>query len=271
MRLLLFVVLFATTAQAEAGLSYLGLCHPQFNCAGVLYSFRDRPIVTGWLENSFGPSCACGERLLKDPRRKVIRVHLANGPCLRNRRCGKHEVFYGETIRTANRKVLRRDLTLLNKFKAVAERFKERLKYNRGGLTCYVSPCLECDLSNNARRVLLRITSHILPNCLRVDNPLNYKCIQGNICEQHGDKPNVVKPCIADLDGTDGKAVDISDYRRRTIQCDMRLYWELGYNCIRPGAFIDPSKRVCSYPISEYRNARRKLCSLSSSQSCDIF
>jgi len=267
MRLLLLVVLFATTAQAEAGISYLGLCHPQFKCSGVLKSFEGKPIVTGWLENTFGESCACGEKLLKQKKRKVIRVHLSNSPCLRNRRCGKHEVFAGETVNSASRKIIRKDPKLIGKYVAVAQRFKARLEQSRGGLACYVSPCLECDLSNRARRVLFRITRDILPGCVLVDSVHKHTCLQGFTCEQHGDKPRFTNACIADLDGIDGKAVDLRDYRKRTISCDMRLYWEPWLNCIREGPFIEPTKRVCRYPLSHYKKIRRRLWSLSSTQS----
>lgn len=270
MRTLLLLVLLTTTVQAEPGVSFLGLCHPEFSCRGVLETFRGRPIVTGWLENSFGESCECGERILRQRKEKVLRVHIANSPCLRNRRCGKHEIFAGETVASADRKVRRRNPRLLKKYSDTVERLAARVAQARGGLTLYVSPCLECDLSASARRVLFRITQDVLPNAILVDSVYNHACLLGKVCEKHGDKPGLIRPCIADLDGIDGKAVDLKAYRRATMACDIRYYWEPWLNCIRSGGFVEPSERNCRYPMSKFYQIRERLCSLSSSRSCDI-
>lgn len=265
----LFLILTTISASAEAGISYLGLCHPNFDCTGVLESFRGRPIVTGWIENTFGASCECGERILRQRKEKIIRVHLTNSPCLRNGRCGKHEVFAGLTVASADRKIRQKNPRILRKFRAVAERFKARLDNARGGLTCYVSPCLECDLSANARRVLFRITEDILPNCVLVDSVHNRECLLGKVCEKHGDNPGLSRPCIADLDGVDGKEVDLRKYRRATIDCDVRYYWEPWLNCIKLGKFVEPIERACQYPRRKFTQIKDRLCSLSSYRLCD--
>ena len=141
--LILVSAITCSVARAEVGLSYLALCHKSWPCGPSLNAFHGLPVIrTGWIEHTFGSECECAKRLLNDPRPKEIRVHLSNGPCLRNRRCGPYEVFAGETIASANRKVIRGDKRLLKKFKLVALRFKKRLVESRGGVTCYVSRCL---------------------------------------------------------------------------------------------------------------------------------
>lgn len=259
MRVLLVLLLWMAVARAEVGASFLGLCNPSFPCGRIIQTFKSRPIVTGWLEGSFGESCKCGDRILRQNKPKTIRVHLLNGPCMRNKRCGKHEYFYGLTPHRASRRLRRRDPELIQRYTDIVLRFKQRLEQSRGGLTCYVSPCLECDLSNPARRVLFRITSDLLPDCVLVDNPHSYRCLQGKTCEQHGKTITISKPCIADLDGIDGNEVDFAAYRRSNVRCDMVLYWEPWMNCIRPGNFVDPVARDCKYPQAKFTRLRRTI------------
>ena len=142
---ILILALVTTCSQASAApaLSYLGLCQKSWPCEKSLSAFKGQSVIrTGWLERTFGSKCPCAERLLNDRRPKEIRVHLSNGPCLRNKRCGPYEVFYGETIATANRKVKAGDKKLLDKFVAVAKQLDGRLAKSKGELTCYVSPML---------------------------------------------------------------------------------------------------------------------------------
>jgi hypothetical protein len=263
-RSLVVVLLMATTAAAEAGPSYLGICSPTWNCTATIQSYKGQPsIVTGWLENTFAADCACGDRILQLPQEKIGRWHIANGPCLRNRRCGKYEIFAGLSVERANRKVGRRDGVLLKKFRTVTLRLKRRLEAAKGGLTCYVSPCLECDLRDSNRRTLGSIVSKYLPYCTLVDSTYREECLRGSVCEFHGDEPKVTNPCIADLDGVDGKVVDLRQYRRDTLSCDLRYYWEPWYNCIRSAKFVDPRARDCRYPGSKFRETGKRLWRLS--------
>lgn len=251
------LILFISSAQAEGGVSYLGLCSSTWNCKDVLATWQDQPkIVTGWIENSFGESCACANKILADPRPKVIRVHLTNSPCMRNKRCGKHEVLAKETAKTASAKILRRDPVLMRKFRKVLTRFKQQIK-PAVNLTCYVSPCLECDLYAPARKVLFGLVSRRLPSCVPVDNSYKQRCLPNTVCEKHGADPKLSQPCIADLDGEDGKGVDLAAYKANTKDCLVRYYWTGWMNCIASGAFVDPLKRNCNYPRKLMRKVGR--------------
>ena len=261
----LVVLLFtATTALADAGPSFLGICSPTWNCNATLKTYEGKKtIVTGWLENTFAEDCPCGERILQLDAPKVGRWHIANSPCLRNRRCGRYEIFAGLSVERANRKVERRDAALLKKFRTVTLRLKKRLEAARGGLACYVSPCLECDIRDSGRRTLGALVSKYLPGCTIVDSPYRRKCLPGAVCELHGSEPEFSGPCIADLDGEDGKTVDIRAYRRRTLSCDIRYYWEPWYNCIQPGGFVDPRARNCKAPQRKFTETDKRIWRLS--------
>lgn len=248
----ILILAIATTCSVvradNAGLSYLAMCHPKWPCKTSLAAFKELPVIrTGWLEQTFGEECPCVDRLLRDKRDKIIRVHIANGPCLRNGRCGRYEIFSGFTIASANRDIKRAKSRIVARFTKVISRLQERLAKSRGGLTCYVSPVLESDLDEQARTILHNLTASYLPSCTLVDNPLRGKCIRGTVCEKHGPNPRLSKPCIADLDGIDAQTISVPKFLRKTKACDMSLIWSVGLNCNghHSPTFIDPRKRDC--------------------------
>lgn len=251
--LTLTAVLLTSISSARAqnvGLSYLALCHKSWPCEESLSAFDGVPIIrTGWLENTFNSACPCGDKVLSDPRPKAIRVHLANGPCLRNNRCGSYEVFAGETVASANRKVRRGDKRLMQKFGRVVNRFAKRLENTRGVLSCYVSPVLESDLDERARRILLDYVGIRLPACRLVDSIVRGRCIKGTLCEKHGDRPSLPNACIADLDGAFLPEVSVPDYLQLTKKCDISYIWDVGFNCNQWNVpFKDPRARSCAKP-----------------------
>jgi hypothetical protein len=249
-------------ARAEVALSYLGMCHKTWPCQSSLKAFnRVAVIKTGWLEGTFAEDCQCADTLLQDPRPKVIRVHLTNGACLRNRRCGRYEVWAGETIASGDKKVRERNVRLLARYRKAVKVFRDRLSRSQGGLTCYVSPVLESDYGRPARRVLRSITHRYLPSCAHVDSVLRGHCLKGSICEKHGPEPGLHAPCISDLDGIPVEAISLQAFLRATDQCDLRFVWTGGFNCnpYSQGRFIDPRERDCSVPRGYFRLFNRVL------------
>jgi len=244
----LFLALLPLTATAIPN-SLLGMCHKKWDCERTENLFK-HTIVTGWVESTFGEKCACADKLLSSPKPKVIRVHLVNSICMRNRRCGRYELFYGETRVSASRKIIRGDKRILEGFNRILERAAVRIETSKGNLRCYISPCLECDLSASARRILLDLVSARLPNCVLVDNPHRQSCLEGYVCESHGESPKVRKPCIVDMDGVDGRLLNVKSWVEKYRSCDLRFYWEPWMNCNTAvgGRFVDPRKRVCRFP-----------------------
>lgn len=259
MRWLLLTLLVAVEAQAAP--SFLALCHKDWNCNATvkLYEGQDT-IIAGWLEKTFAPDCKCADRLLSDPRDKVVRVHLVNSPCMRNKRCGRSEVLWGYNKVSASRAVSKPRSRLNRRFNVVLHKAKRRLQ-EIDGLTCYISPCLECDLNGRARGLLADRVSAAMPNCILVDNPHGDRCLAGSVCETHGGNPPAVAPCIVDMDGTDGRTLDVADWARRYQHCDIRYYWEPYMNCIR-GAFVNPRLRDCKYGNRYFVKTKEILCRL---------
>ena len=266
---ILFLVASSFIAQTHATPSFLGLCHPEWNCNQTLQTLSGYRIKTGWLENTFGSRCKCADRLLQDAREKILRVHLVNSPCMRNNRCGRYELLYDETARSASKKIIRGNRRILQKFRRTVLRLKRRIERAKGNVKLYVSPCLECDLNGRARRSLLSIVAGIMPSAILVDNPYRQRCIRGVVCEKHGINPKLSAPCIVDLDGVDGGVVDIKSWLQRYSHCELQYYWNYEMNCIR-GSFIDPRKRQCRYGSDYFDNLRRTLCQYYSDLSSGI-
>lgn len=246
--LALTITCSVTSAQTPAA-SYLAMCQKNWPCDASIKAFNELSVLRfGWLEKTFGGKCPCVDKLLQDEREKVVRIHVANGPCMRNRRCGRYEIFSGYTIASANRDIKRGTGKITGRYLKVLKRLQARLAKVRGGFTCYVSPVLESDLDGQAREILHRLTAAYLPACTLVDNPLRGSCLRGYVCERHGPSPGLKAPCIADLDGIDAKEVSVPEYLRQTKSCDMSFIWSLGLNCNshHSQAFIDPRKRDCA-------------------------
>ena len=261
--LILGIVTTCSVASAQSpGLSYLAMCNPTWECGQSIAAFKGvKTIRTGWLEGSFGNACKCADALLRDKRPKEVRIHLANGPCMRNRRCGRHEVFHGYTVASANRAIKRGDKKIIDRFQRVTQRVIERLAKSRGPLTCYVSPVLESDNDIEARKILHRLAGAYLPNCTLVDNPLRGKCLRGAVCERHGPTPGLAAPCIADLDGSSARTNSVASFMGATRDCDMSLIWTPELNCNEEGStrFVDPSKRNCAHPGANWGQLARWL------------
>jgi hypothetical protein len=248
---ILSLALTITCSSARAqnvALSYLGMCHPKWPCEKSIQAFDGLPVIRfGWLEQTFGEQCPCVDKLLQDERPKEVRVHIANGPCLRNKRCGRYEVFAGETIGSAQRAIKATKPAIIRKYVRILDRLRSRLAKSRGALTCYVSPVLESDFDGRTRKILHSLTASYLPSCTLVDNPLRGNCIRGVVCERHGPNPGLTSPCIADLDGIDANEISVPKFLRNTKACDMSFVWSVGLNCNghHGQTFIDPRKRDC--------------------------
>ena len=248
---ILSLALTITCSSARAqnvALSYLGMCHPKWQCEKSIQAFDGLPVIRfGWLEPTFGEQCPCVDKLLQDERPKEVRLHIANGPCLRNKRCGRYEVFAGETIGSAQRGVRAAKPAIIRKYVRILDRLRSRLAKSRGALTCYVSPVLESDFDGRTRKINHSLTASYLPSCTLVDNPLRGNCIRGVVCERHGPNPGLTSPCIADLDGIDANEISVPKFLRNTKACDMSFVWSVGLNCNghHSQTFIDPRKRDC--------------------------
>ena len=254
------VLLFAVNAQAQTnhGISALGLCSIRFDCEGFLESFPANSVIrTGWLDNTFGDDCPCAAKLLSKPQRKIVRVHLLNGPGLRNRRLGDYEVLAGEAVASAEGKILKKDPQLL-------ARYRERLNKLRllfaGAVNTelLLSACLENNFSKGARQVLHDEALQVFPSVRLVDNPLRDSCISGLICEFHGTPGQKRPPYIVDTDGLDLTEIDLIKLSNEHKSALFVLAWAHGSNgSLGKGPFKDPRVRT-DYTVGPQWNPFRE-------------
>jgi hypothetical protein len=245
---LLFITISSTWSYAEPirGASYIGICNPSFPCEKAIRGIK----ALGYLADAFGHRCQCVQEFLKTPGPKYLRVHLANGTCFpeRGRRCGRKDVFYRESLKSAESKILRKDKRLMRVYEASILRTKRLLGVADAETTIRYSLALEAPFSNRARQRLLEIAKTHLPEEALVDSVLSQKCLRGLICERHGDSMRYSsgQRCISDTDGIPLFEANLERLRGRSQSCEAIFYWTTGFNLLPygyTGRFIYPYER----------------------------
>lgn len=252
--------------------SYLGMCHPKFPCdqALAVFSGIETPCL-GWLHTTFGAMCTCPKRFLATEGKKIVRVHVVNGTCFkeRGRTCAKDEVFYQETIASADRKFATRNPALMRKYRRKLQEVK-RMVYGRSpdaplvfdpGVEFYLSLCLECPLETRARRTMHRVAAEVFPGVPLVDSVLTQKCLPGAICEKHGSGARVPAGGIIDSDGEDFRAFDSEAWIARNRGAIQAHGWIPGFNLLAPGStrFELPLQRNNPPTRQDFRDLREWL------------
>lgn len=256
---LFLLTILPAFAQPLGGASYIGMCSAKFPCAKAL---KEHTGTIGYLADAFGYKCTCVLKALRQEKTRYIRIHIANGTCFpeRNRRCGFYDVFRGERISSAERKILKRDPIIMARYRARIRRISEMFKDARPDITLRYSLCLECPLSNKARGVLLKEALRFFPKEAIVDSVLSQKCLKETICERHGDAPKFAQGerCIADLDGVSLFDANIERLNKAANQCEAIYYWTPGFN-LHTEKFIEPHKRTHQAHDWEWKGLRACL------------
>jgi hypothetical protein len=234
------------SAEPIPAASYIGMCSPNFPCEKALQGVKS----LGYLADAFGHQCLCVQRFLKSPGQKYLRVHLANGTCFpeRGRKCGRKDVFFRETLRSAESKILRKDRRIMRAYEASILRTKKLLSGADAETTIRYSLTLEAPFSNRARQRLLEVAKRHLPEVSLVDSVLSQRCLKGLICERHGDSMSYLpgQRCISDTDGITLFEANLERLRSRSQSCEAIFYWSTGFNLLPygySGKFIYPYDR----------------------------
>jgi len=240
----MFLVAFLLRAENNRGSSDLGLCSKHYRYEDFISTFRHASVIrTGWLDNTFNAhGCPNAEKLLLEPRPLDLRVHIINGPGLRNGRLEAHEIHAGSTIKTLSKRIERGDTKFLNKFRTRLRKLKELVDRRPENLTLLISTCLECDFAKPQRRKLLREASRFFPARTLVDNPLSDSCLSGFLCEKHGISG---RGDILDLDGDIVSTQDAANWARSHKRNRATYLWKECKNGFLPGeSWKPPTKRT---------------------------
>lgn len=223
------------------GISSLGLCHPRYEVERLIRCFSNADyIVFGWLDKFFN---ARGSRnaiqVMSQPKRKVVRVHIINGPGLNNRRVQPHEITYGYTHATLVRAIKRGDEAFLRKFRRRCRHIREVCSYAPAGTLNHlsVSPWLEHGrISAQVFDILAEIVREELGGVDgfvgTVGNPVKGRVVGGSFSERHGDR---LEADIIDLDGIDYRAANMSRFKELARRADIAYIWSWSDNGLTLG------------------------------------
>jgi hypothetical protein len=243
------VILFFTfgahrsVAQNVVGYDLLALQHPLFPIEEVLGEIPNGSAL-GVLLDTFGEDRSRITQALSSGKFTSFRIHLANGPGLRNGQLGGYENLSGLTIRSFESKILNNDQTLLKTFVERAK-FVNDLATRFPSIKCFLSPVLEHNLSSESFSKLAEITRQAAPSCLIVNNPVSgwkYQLAQGQFLEVHGLDKTPLSQYIASQDGYFGSKESFLNHHQAAF---IKFIWRLGFNCRAEGEFIDPRARKC--------------------------
>lgn len=219
-------------AQDNRGVSALGMCSPRYDYANMMTSFKYASVIrTKFLDNTFNPNgCKNLELLMREPKPLDMMSVILNGPGLRNGRLEKHEIHFGHSVSSLNRAVLNKEPKFMAKFDSRLNKIAAILNTRTGALTHRVNVCLECDLSQPARRILMERAKLVFPTAIYIDNPMQGACIPGLICEKHGSTANPPKPKSVDLDGEDYDGIKARQWGLRHADAETVYAWKLCNN-----------------------------------------
>lgn len=254
-----FIFLHVREVKAEEnnrGVSYiLEMCHKKTDCQSIKNSFKDADVMNiGWM---YGVSnelnrCKCSKKILKDSKKKRVRVHLTNSTCFpeRGRKCESHEVYAGLTAKKASKQIINNNKNLYKKLDIVINKVKEDIKISVN-TEWAISPCLECTLTTEARQKLYNYVKNSFKdfNIKMVDNPLSGSCLDNTeLCEKHGNVRDAKKNIITDLDGVDYDGIDQVKYLESNNKAWLNLTWKYCCNGTTKDSsgsgYVAPMKRT---------------------------
>jgi hypothetical protein len=250
------------SAPLNVGRAPYAITSQNFNCTAYKTSVGNLANYgISFLWNSFGNSYSCLDSELNNPKVNLVEVHLVNGPCIRDKRCGSYEYFSTYTTTTLAQGISNSDPSVIAEFKNAATNLATYLLPKlREGVSCYINPVLENNLSEEQLSTVVSWISPIFQNrCSFVWNPEGAEpglpATGTTISEGHGANPSFVNnQCFANPDGATITTLSqwTSYLSKYGSSCVQAFTWTPNDNCLTPNApFLDPRSRTCS-DISEY-------------------
>jgi len=230
------------------GRDYYAVQSKYWNINATLKYRMNGTMATGNLDNTFGEKLDNVRAVIANFKPTYHRVHLINGPCIRNQRCGKYEIGYGynkssfdKAVSQRNPKILKyvRDRTAL--YRTLAGTFLDT--------TFIVSPELEHDLSKNSWRILADEIRKVWPGVLLSNSPdggISIERYLGSWIERHGNTPQSDTD-ISSLDGIDATQINIDAWKARVRNAKIAYVWQGTDNCFSNG-WQDPRLRTVCTP-----------------------
>jgi len=251
--LILFVCLILAKEVIAApvqklGFDHLALLSEHYSESEVIRALPNGSAL-GVLWRTFGTDLPKIERVLQSGKISVLRIHLLNGPGLRNNQLGPYESLWGLSLSEFRKLVRRRDPGILGIIAGEASSVCESIASRFPKVTVLCSPILEHNLSEEEFRIVFDVTSKAAPSTKIVDNPVSLTARQHPqaLLELHG-RPKI-NADIVSLDGEQPKAGESPEsYLRDYPSTQVVFWWTSEMNCRTPGPFLDPRSRKACWP-----------------------
>lgn len=215
---------------------YLAIRSPDWQCEMSLARLEGcQEIGIGYLQHTFGESDNCLAQFLADRRLTLIRIHLYNGACVDEKRCGDYELLQGVEWDNS-REVQRRVIREMRSEAAFIVRHIPRT------VSVFISPILEHGLTESAFGPIGAEAQKLFPLATIVDNPVHVRR-SDFMLEVHATEESNQSPYGYSADGL---FAGQPFFVRENLAAAYDFTWQASYNGICIGqAFTDPRERKC--------------------------
>lgn len=230
-------------ANNRMGFDVLALMHNRTDAKAIGRRIKPGTPI-GVLDYTFGTDIQHVRDLLSGGRVGVLRVHLINAVCARNRRCQPSDgVAYRKDSKGLDRAIRNgeADSQVRNRVRVF------KLLFDEFHVPTWISPLLEHDQSQEAWVHLGRLIKEEWPVVRLVNSP--HSGYGGNalgaLIEHHGSTPS--RDNMSSLDGDDLYSLGSSGrqrWRDRTRGEIATLSWTQQANCLGSGKWVAPLKRT---------------------------
>lgn len=239
----LFFISGHLRAEPILGYDHLALLSEHYPVADVKASLPKNSAL-GFLWRTFGTDLNRVREILTDGNVVAARVHLLNGPGLRNRQLGPYESLRNMSLKEFREGVRNRNPKILNIFSAEAASVCEVLALEFPNVKIFCSPILEHNLSADEFEIVRSAAAKGSPSSVIVNNPM--KGGSGPELELHGYPADQAQ--IVSLDGSkprDGETP--SSYAKRFPNSKIVFWWTEDMNCRKEGPWVDPRSRAACW------------------------
>lgn len=236
------------------GEDYYALQSKYWNVPSSLLDPLLPPKGYGILDTTFGTDLTPVKVLLATLSPDKFRIHIINGPCIRNGNCGPYEIGYKWSKAAFDNAIKAHDKRIINPFVTRLLLYAQLIS-QFPGTQFYISPELEHDLSIQSWHILADYVHTTIPSGILVNSPDGGVAIDhylGALFERHGDHPQPDAD-INSLDGVSASQIDIDAWRNRILAAphiQLAFLWIDLFNC-RTDVFQDPRVRQsCPLPTT---------------------
>jgi hypothetical protein len=242
--------IYAPKLSYSIGQDTLAIESPYFNVQNAI-RLLPQGAPLGALHNTFSASLANLDAAIAGLHPTAVRIHLINGPGIRNGQSGPYEIGKGYSKASFSAALEHSDPKIIKYIKGSTALYKA-LSEKYPATQFLISPELEHDLSIRAWHVSADAVASVWPSVTLVNSPdggIPIDHYRNALVERHGSNPQS-DASITSLDGAEATDSNISGFLARSPNARIKFIWDRSYNCRHDsGAFEDPrARKGCPKP-----------------------